>query len=319
MSAWPIITVVTPSYNQAQYLEVALESVISQHYPRLEYIVMDGGSTDESVEIIRRRGEHITTWVSEPDEGQADAINKGFARSRGEIVTFLNSDDFYFPGALFSVAEAFMSHPDVGVVYGYGRFVAENGQPVRDVGGPVNPEGMIDGVYPALPQPAVFLRRAVIEKVGGLDTSLHFALDGEFFWRAFANFDSLFIPEVLAALRLQPRSKSVSSGASFAPEILRIAEKVISDPEAYPRFRSSADDIRSAAHLNSSRFLYNNGQYRDSLFALLKSVRLSRRHSVAIVTREVPRLVAHAILGKTLYERLGAMRHPIARRSENPP
>jgi glycosyltransferase involved in cell wall biosynthesis len=317
MSFWPLITVVTPSYNQADYLQVAIESVLSQHYPSLEYIVMDGGSTDGTLEVIHRYSDQITYWKSEPDAGQADAINKGFARSRGEIVAFLNSDDFYFPGALFRVAEAFMSHPSVGVVYGYGRFVAHDGQPIRDVGGAFSAKDMIDGVYPALPQPAVFLRQAVIEKVGGLDTSLHYALDGEFFWRAFANFDALFIPEVLAALRLQPRSKSVSSGTSFAPEILRIAEKVISEPDSYPRFTVAPKHVRAAAHLNSSRFLYNNGQYGAALRSLAASVRLSRRYSLTILTREIPRLIAHAMLGKPLYERLGASCHPLAKRLEN--
>jgi glycosyltransferase involved in cell wall biosynthesis len=304
----PSMTVVTPSYNQAQYLEEAIESVLSQNYPNLEYMVLDGGSTDGSVDVIRRHADRLAHWVSERDGGQSHAINKGFARATGDIVTFLNSDDFYFPGALRRVGEAFAKHPDAGIVMGYGRFVAEDGTPLRRIGGPFDAKRMIDGVFATVPQPAVFLRRSVIEKIGGLDTTLHFALDGELFWRAFSNFDYVFVPEDLAALRLQPLSKSVSSGAGFAPEIRRIAEKVIENPAAYPRFDLEPRRMRAAAEMNSARFLYNNGQPGAAVAALFRSLKLSRRYAGTIVIRELPRLVARAVIGKRMYERIGFSR-----------
>src|ERR1700694_3043502 len=136
MPALPRITVVTPSFNQAAYLADAIESVLSQCYPDLEYLVLDGGSTDGSIDILRRYDSRLS-WTTQADEGQSDAINKGFRRATGEIVTFLNSDDYYFPGALEAVARAFTDNPDAGVVYGRGRFVSETGVPQRTVGGPV--------------------------------------------------------------------------------------------------------------------------------------------------------------------------------------
>ena len=303
----PRITIVTPSYNQARYLPQAIESVLSQRYPNLEYFVFDGGSTDGTVDILRRCGDRLTKWVSERDAGQADAINKGFACATGEIVAFLNSDDYYFPGALHRVAEAFMNNPDAGIVYGRGQFVSEAGVPLRAVGGPIDAHRMIEGAWPTVAQPAVFLRRKVIETVGGLDVDLHYALDGDLFWRAFANFDAVFIPQTLAALRLQKQSKSVSAGRRFAPEILRMAEKLIANPAAYPRFDIQPDRVRSAAWLNSARFLYNNGLYGEAIRAFARSLRCSRRYAATIAFGQMPRLALRMILGKSGYDAAGRL------------
>lgn len=115
---WPRISIVTPSYNQGQFIEETIRSVLLQGYPDLEYIIIDGGSTDESVEIIRKYERWITFWVSEPDSGQTNAINKGFKRSTGEIVAWLNSDDVYTAGSLCTAAKAFAEQPHVAVIYG---------------------------------------------------------------------------------------------------------------------------------------------------------------------------------------------------------
>ncbi|NVO00781.1 MAG: glycosyltransferase, partial [Geobacteraceae bacterium] len=128
MTAPPKITIVTPSYNQGRFLEKTILSVLDQGYPNLEYIVIDGGSTDESVEIIKKYADRLTYWVSEPDRGQSHAINKGFERATGEIFGWLNSDDWYHPGALQAVAEAFAANPDVGAVVGAGEMVDEEGK-----------------------------------------------------------------------------------------------------------------------------------------------------------------------------------------------
>src|SRR5512134_129792 len=124
----PKISIVTPSFNQGKYLERTIRSVIEQDYPNLEYIIIDGGSTDESVEIIRKYEKHLAYWVSEPDRGQSHAINKGFDRATGEIFGWLNSDDWYVPGALKAVAEAFAANPEAGAVVGAGEMVDEEGK-----------------------------------------------------------------------------------------------------------------------------------------------------------------------------------------------
>jgi glycosyltransferase involved in cell wall biosynthesis len=307
---YPRITIVTPSYNQAEFLTETLESVLSQQYPDLEYIVVDGGSTDGSADILRRYSDRLTSWTSEPDRGQSDAINKGFARATGEIIAFLNSDDTYFAETLWHVGEAFAANPEAGIVYGRAQTVSEDGRPLRCDGHPIDVRHMIDGVHPAIPQPAIFLRRKVIERVGYLDIDLHYAFDRDLFWRAFANFESVFIPYTLATMRLHERAKSVANGARFAPELLRVAERVIANPSAYPRFHVDPSRVRSAARLNGARFLYNHGQHREAFRQLAMALRTSPSQTPNILFRELPRMTLRMILGGELYQAAGRLLHP---------
>src|SRR4030067_2556851 len=123
----PLVSIVTPSYNQAEFLEKTILSVINQDYPRLEYFVMDGGSTDGSLEIIKRFEHRITNWISEPDRGQSDAINKGWSMASGDIFAWLNSDDMYAPGAVQAAVQAFRENPEAGMVYGDAILVDRDG------------------------------------------------------------------------------------------------------------------------------------------------------------------------------------------------
>ena len=118
MPDFPLVSIVTPSFNQARFLEATLRSVLEQDYPNIEYLVVDGASTDGSVEIIRRYADRLTWWVSEKDNGQSEAINKGMRRARGEFIGWLNSDDIYLPGAVSAAVSAFLSHPQAGLIYG---------------------------------------------------------------------------------------------------------------------------------------------------------------------------------------------------------
>jgi glycosyltransferase involved in cell wall biosynthesis len=129
MSSYPLVTIVTPSYNQANFLEETIQSVLSQDYPNLEYIIIDGGSTDSSVDLIRKYEDRLAGWISEEDSGQAEAINKGFERATGEIVAWINSDDYYLPGAIRSAVEALEAHPECGFVYGDAVSINGAGEP----------------------------------------------------------------------------------------------------------------------------------------------------------------------------------------------
>ncbi|MEW5926325.1 MAG: glycosyltransferase family 2 protein [Gemmatimonadota bacterium] len=314
MPEQPLVSVVTPSFNQAPFLEETMRSVLDQDYPRIEYIVVDGGSTDGSVDIIRRYADRLAYWVSEKDRGQADAINKGWSRVTGDIVAFLNSDDYYLPGAIPRVVEAFRQRPDAGVVYGQAQWVSETGVPEQVSRVYVDGQEMLD-TFPGLPQPATFVRRAVLEKVGLLDPSFHFALDGEFFVRAVGNFPAVPLPDVLACMRLHGAAKSVSAGLGFAPEVLRIAEKVIADPARYPRYRVVPDDVRAGAHVVSAKFTYMGGHFREALGHLRKSAALSPKYRGQILRHELPRLLVRGLLGKDAYARTSAG----FRRSATPP
>ncbi len=167
------ISLITPSYNQAIYLEQTIQSVISQHYPNLEHIVIDGGSTDGSVEIIKKYEKHLTYWVSEPDKGQSNAINKGLQKATGSIINWLNSDDYLETGALHFVADAFRD-PSVNVVCGKSRLFTGDGQTIQFSDGTAIYAGNLAKTigWARIDQPATFFRCGAIEKMGLLDARL---------------------------------------------------------------------------------------------------------------------------------------------------
>ena len=208
---WPLISIVTPSYNQAQYLEETIRSILLQGYPNLEYIIIDGGSTDGSIDIIRRYEPWLAYWVSEPDQGQADAINKGWRRCRGEIVAWLNSDDTYEPDALRMVAQEMNSEKDHPVVYGDCNFIDETGRFLRTIHPPPLSLGSLIRYWvpdSVPPQPAIFLSLRVIQDVGLLNTSLHYAMDYDLCVRAISHYRFHHIPRPLANYRYHSESKT---------------------------------------------------------------------------------------------------------------
>lgn len=218
----PLVSIITPSYNQAPFLETTMRSVLDQDYPRVEYIVVDGGSTDGSLEIIRRYEEHLAAWVSEPDEGQTDAINKGFSMATGDILAWLNSDDTYQPHAV-SEAVAFLEHhPEVGMVYGDTNFIDENGRVLGKFNAQQTSYQRLrrGGVY--IPQPASFWRAALWDAVGPLDTSFYFAMDYDL-WVRFAKISELrYVPRSWANFRVYGDAKSFAADDQCWPEMLRV-------------------------------------------------------------------------------------------------
>jgi glycosyltransferase involved in cell wall biosynthesis len=212
------ITVVTPSFNQAQYLTQTIESVLSQDYANLEYIIMDGGSKDGSVEVIRKYERHLAYWTSGPDGGQTQAINSGFKRATGEIVTWLNSDDYYEKGALQTIAQAF-SQTDAGVVYGDYVLVTETGRPFlwrKEI--PFDFEIMLYGVN-FIGQPSAFFKRRLLAEHGYLDERCEYMMDYEF-WLRLASRGVKFqhIGKNLSYYRYHATSKTVSQTAKFLKE-----------------------------------------------------------------------------------------------------
>jgi glycosyltransferase involved in cell wall biosynthesis len=181
----PSISLVTCSYQQAKFLDATLQSVITQKYPALEYRVIDGNSTDGSVAILQRHEHELTSWVSEPDDGQTDALIKGFAQSTGEVMGWLCSDDLLLPGALHAVGRYFAAHPNVLAVYGDALWIDEHGnllRPKKEI--PFNRFIFLyDHNY--VPQPSMFWRRSLYDAVGGLNRHFNLAMDGDL-WARFA-------------------------------------------------------------------------------------------------------------------------------------
>ncbi len=203
-------TIITPSYNQAGFIERTLESVRSQDYPQVEHLVVDGGSTDGTLEILRRQGDRIR-WVSERDRGQSDAINKGFRLATGDIVAWLNSDDTYRPGALAAVAQFWEEHPGLDMVQGDGYLVDSQDRPLRLLRpGPFDVRRLIARGVSDLVQPACFWRREVVDRVGGLEPNLHYAMDYDFFIRIGLCCQVGYLPRPLANLRVHGDCKTIS-------------------------------------------------------------------------------------------------------------
>lgn len=206
----PRITIVTPSYQQAQHLVETIESVVSQGYPNLEYIVIDGGSTDGSVEILRKYARHITYCVSERDEGQAHAIIKGFNRASGKVLAWLNSDDTYEPNALFRVGEYYLENPDIGLLYGDYNLIDSSGSTLEIKKQPSFDLGIAKYAYMTIPQQAAFWRSDVYHAVGGVNSKFQFAMDYDLFLRMAQISRFHHIPVPLANFRMHPRSKTTT-------------------------------------------------------------------------------------------------------------
>ncbi|MFQ5853820.1 MAG: glycosyltransferase family 2 protein, partial [Candidatus Binatia bacterium] len=178
--SYPLISVVTPSYNQAGYLERTILSVLDQNYPELEYIIIDGGSTDGSVDIIKRYDKYLKYWVSEPDRGQSHAINKGFQRATGELLGWLNSDDYYMPAALDRVAEVALANPGAGAFVGIGQIVDSRDRVIyyKEPNSQITLESLYNWMNGGnFLQPSCFVTRGAREDAGKLDETIHMAFD----------------------------------------------------------------------------------------------------------------------------------------------
>jgi hypothetical protein len=263
-SSSPLVSIVTPSYNQAQFLEQTIQSVLGQGYPHIEYLVVDGASTDGSVEIIRRYADRLAWWVSEKDQGQADAINKGLRRAKGEFVAWLNSDDLYLPGSITTAVRAFHSHPEAGVVYGDVQAIDERGSITNLLRyGDWGLDGLL--AFRVIGQPAVFMRRSVLEHAGYLDPSFHFLLDHQLWLRMARLSEMAYVPETLAAARFHGESKNVAHGAQMSREAYRVVEWVESQPEFAAAFSRSEKRIRAGAHRFHAHYLLDDGQAGKAL------------------------------------------------------
>ena len=228
-SDWPKLTVVTPSYNQAAYLERTILSVLNQQYPNLEYFVMDGGSTDGSVAIIEKYAPYLAGWVSEQDRGQTDAINKGFRRATGDFVAFQNSDDVFAPGALALVADAIRQHPDGDVFFGDMYIIDEQDVITEELRvPPFCVECQLHEGMQVFNQ-SLFIRRDRIGQFGGLDETLRFAIDYEIVTRLSVQPDVRFqyIAGFWGGFRTQPDAKTASISHVGMAEHARIREKFL--------------------------------------------------------------------------------------------
>ena len=283
----PILTVVTPSYNQGRYLEETIDSVLSQGVPGLEYIIVDGGSTDESVEVIRRHGRHLAWWVSEKDRGQSHAINKGIARATGHWLAYLNSDDVYLPGALQALLDALRAAPAArwiaGGVIGFGTPDA----PVHEWHLPTVPRGMLDLLSSRfqMAQPGHVWERALVQQVGGFDESLRYLFDINLYAALIAHGVRCHaLDRPVAGYRFHATSKTVAEGMLFEKEwdIIRARYVTSLGPLDRVRARHRIGLLKAQALMTEAARRAEQGAPGDARAGFAAAV---RRHPGVLLTR----------------------------------
>ena len=216
------ISVITPSFNQAAYLDETIQSVLSQTGVDLEYIIIDGASTDGSTDIIQKYADRLAYWVSEPDQGQTDAINKGFARATGDVLAWLNSDDTYEPNALAEAAAYLDAHTEVGLVYGDAHYIDQNSHVIGKFPAAQTSYPLLRQGYVHVPQQAAFFRAKLWQQVGPLDSSFFFAMDYDLWVRLAKVSQITYLPRMWANFRLHADAKTINADDRCWPEMLRV-------------------------------------------------------------------------------------------------
>jgi glycosyltransferase involved in cell wall biosynthesis len=219
MATAPLVSIVTPSFNQAAYIQEAMRSVLEQDYAAFEYIVIDGGSSDGSAELVKQQAGRLAYWVSEPDKGQADAINKGFARAKGKYFAWLNADDRLLPGAVSAAVAYLEANPDVGLVYGDTDFIDAQGSVIgRFAARQTDYRRMLQG-YVHIPQQATVWRAALWQP---LDAGLQFAMDYDLWVRVAKTSRVQYVPQLWAQFRLHADSKTMQNDMRAWEDMLKV-------------------------------------------------------------------------------------------------
>ncbi len=255
----PLVSIITPSYNQADYLEQTILSVLEQDYPNIEYLVIDGGSTDGSVDIIKKYEDRIDWWVSEKDKGQADALNKGLARAKGEIVAWLNSDDVYQPGAIRQAVEVLQQNPEVGMVYSKLHSIDRWGEVFNTIS--YQQFDLLDLLtFHIIGQPTVFMRREILQQAGPLDASYNYLLDHHLWLRMLRLAPIKYVSVVWAAARHHPSAKNVAQATRFGQEAFRILDWAKDQPVLGELVRKHSRMVRAGAYRLDARYLLDGGE-----------------------------------------------------------
>ena len=253
-----LVSIITPSYNQAKYLEQTITSVLDQTYPSIEYIVVDGKSKDGSVDIIKKYADKLAYWVSEKDKGQADAINKGFSRATGEIIAWLNSDDYYLPETVQAAVKIFEENPDVVLVYGNMLAVDENSVTFNTMNyRQLTLKDLL--CFNIIGQPAVFMRRSALLQTNGLDATFHFLLDHLLWIQIAKQGKILHVNQTWAAARYHAEAKNVSKAAEFGREAFRILETIAQDKDLAKALLSVDRRAHASAFRVDARYLLDGG------------------------------------------------------------
>jgi glycosyltransferase involved in cell wall biosynthesis len=260
MSKHPLVSIITPSYNQAKYLENTIQSIIAQGYPNIEYILIDGVSNDGSIEIIKKYSEYISWWISEKDNGQAEAINKGFIKAHGDIIAWVNSDDLLLPNAINQAVDFLAQNPDIQMVYSNAITIDSEGRPLNKL--QFGEWGLREFMrFQIICQPAVFMRRSILDHIGYLDPTYHYMLDHHLWLRIASNHQVKHVDQFWAAARHHPQAKNVSHPEGFSDETLRLLEWMKNQSNLEETYKRDHRRIQGGAYRLIARY------YLDSRMA----------------------------------------------------
>ena len=287
---FPRISIITPSYNQGQFLEETIRSVLLQDYPAIEYIIIDGGSTDNSTAIIKKYKKKLAWSVSEPDNGQADAINKGLKKATGEFIAWLNSDDIYTENAISNAVEKLKSNQDCGMVFSDVLSMDSessifNTMQYGDWG---LPELM---QYKIIGQPGIFMRKEVLDEVGGLDSEYQYLMDHHLWLKIASKYPIKYVNEFWAAARFHPAAKNLMGSANYGREAFIIYEWMGKQPDFLPLFQKNKKKIEAGAYLLQARYLLEGKENWAAFMNYMKGITLD----ISSLPREINR-IAYSLL-----------------------
>ena len=265
------LTLITPSYNQAQYLSQTIGSVLASTRVPDEYFVIDGGSTDGSVEIIRQYEKQLTTWVSEKDNGQADAINKGIKMATGDVIGWLNSDDLILPRTFELVLAAFEQNPEAAIVFGDALSIDQDGETINiQRFAPYQLPDLMQ--FKIICQPTVFFRKSALDKAGLMDTNYHFLLDHHLWLRIAQHGKMIYLPQTLAAARYHSLAKNIAQSAKFGKEAMRIVAWMQTDKSLSTLFEQRHKGILGGAYALDGYYQLEAKNFAAGLRAYSKAI-----------------------------------------------
>jgi glycosyltransferase involved in cell wall biosynthesis len=305
----PLVSIVTPTYNQARFLEETILSVLGQDYPRIEHIVIDGGSVDGTLDVIREYAGRLAFWTSERDQGQADAINKGFRMIRGDVFAYINSDDTYVPGAVSRAVRWFAEHPDVEMICGDANLIDEEGR-VLDVlrGRGFDYRAFVCQKAGFINQPSTFMRRSVLAKAGFLNPSLYYNLDFEYWLRVGRVCRIEYVPAVFSNFRIHPASKTMRSKSVIAEEFVKVYEEFLREYGDDASIRDIREEALAGAYATAGEMAYGGLLPGEARKYLRESFRRNPRNvfNAELVFKYVTSLGGRRAirLSREVYERL---------------
>lgn len=284
MNNQPLVTVITPSFNQGEFISATIDSVLGQDYNRIEYLVIDGGSNDTTLEVLKSYTDPRLSWVSEHDHGQSDAINKGLRRASGDYITYLNSDDLLLPGAVRFIVDYFAEHSSVDLIYGDCQFLDASDEPVRIVKGfAFDIRQMILGTQ-ILSQPGTFWRREVTAEIGYMDESLHFTMDVDYWLRAAcAGFNLHYVSGVRSAFRLHGKSKTVSQQTKFWDDWHYVVKKVYASNTISPELLEEKEAALYRVEWNALKGSWLKQQYDLKRIKKFLGIGSLKRRVIAVI------------------------------------